>query len=345
MVKRVGGGGTKRKIDKMEKIPKREYRATTFSKRCSGLYSKAAQLCLLADAQIAILATPPSSQSNVSFFSFGHSSVDAVVKAYLTGRRLAPVREEPMEEDIGVLMARKELGLELWWEKESLCESKDPRELMDAVKAMERMLSKLRSGDFVSDEEDVTKSNEIMAKKSNVVLHQGTQEPDETLDIQAVCCVPGDDLPHEGFDKITEEQDQILALCATDNNINGLSGSGLDVYSQEVDIDELIDWTTFESSVFDDGVLDSTQEHQGSLLMNFEAAAHDVSTNPNPPMSVSEGVEEEALVFQNKAANDVSTMNPDDLIYDFEGVVEEEGFVFQNSVLDEDNLQFSDYFN
>ncbi|KAH0923582.1 hypothetical protein HID58_023600 [Brassica napus] len=290
-----GGGGTKRKIDKMEKIPKREYRATTFSKRCSGLYSKAAQLCLLADAQIAILATPPSSQSNVSFFSFGHSSVDAVVNAYLTGQRLAP-----------------ELGLELWWEKESLCESKDPRELMDAVKAMERMLSKLRSGDFVSDEEDLIKSSEIMAK-SDVVLHQGTQEPDETLDIQAVCCVPGDDLPHEGFDKITEVQDQILALCATDNNINGLSGSGLDVYSQEVDIDELIDWTTFESSVFDDGVLDSTQEHQGSLLMNFEAAAHDVSTNPNPPMSVSE--------------------------------VEEEGFVFQNSVLDEDNLQFRDYFN
>ncbi|WZZ74545.1 hypothetical protein YC2023_085915 [Brassica napus] len=254
-----GRGGTKRKIDKMEKIPKREYRATTFSKRCSGLHSKAAQLCLLADAQIAILATPPSSQSNVSFFSFGHSSVDAVVNAYLTGQRLAPVREEPMEEDIGVLMARKELGLELWWEKESLCESKDPRELMDAVKAMERMLSKLRSGDFVSDEEDLI--------KSNVVLHQGTQEPD-------------DDLPHEG----------------------------LDVYNQEMDIDELIDWTTFESSVFDDGVLDSTQELAGINSTNFEAAAHDVSTNPNPPIYnyYHEGVEDEALVFQNKAANDVS---------------------------------------
>ncbi|CAN6876783.1 unnamed protein product [Brassica oleracea] len=323
-----GRGGTKRKIDKMEKIPKREYRATTFSKRCSGLYSKASQLCLLSGAQVAILATPPSSQSNVSFFSFGHSSVDAVVKAYLTGQRLAPVREEPMEEDIGVLMARKELGLELWWEKESLCESKDPRELMDAVKAMERMLSKLRSGDFVSDEEDLI--------KSNVVLHQGTQEPD-------------DDLPHEGFDKTSEEQDQILAICdsfcATDKNVNGLSG-GLDVYNQEMDIDELIDWTTFESSVFDDGVLDSTQELAGINSTNFEAAAHDVSTNPNPPIYnyYHEGVEE-ALVFQNKAANDVSTMNPDDLIYDFEGVVEEEGFVFQNSVLDEDNLKFSDYFN
>ncbi|CAN7101758.1 unnamed protein product, partial [Brassica rapa subsp. narinosa] len=249
MVKRVGGGGTKRKIDKKEKISKREYRATTFSKRCSGLHSKAAQLCLLADAQIAILATPPSSQSNVSFFSFGHSSVDAVVNAYLTGQRLAPVREEPMEEDIGVCLARKELGLELWWEKESLSKSKDRQELMEAIKAMERMLIKLRSGDFVSNykqrEEDL-KNNEMT--KRDVVLHKETQEPDGTLNLQAVCCIPDDDSP-AGCNKITEEQKQILAICDSfcakeDNNINGLSGS-LDRSDQAMDhlmnIDGLID--------------------------------------------------------------------------------------------------------
>ncbi|KAJ4900747.1 MADS-box transcription factor family protein [Raphanus sativus] len=343
MVKSGGRGGTKRKIDKMEKIPKREYRATTFTKRCSGLHSKAAQLCLLTDAQIAILATPPSTHSNVSFFSFGHSSVDAVVNAYLTGQRLAPVREEEsMEEDIGVCMARKELGLECWWEKESLARSKDPRELMDAMKAIERMLSRLRSGEFAIDhnDEDVIKSDETMAKN-------------ETLNLQAVCCVPGDDKI------ITEEQDEILAICDSfcakeeDNNVNGLSGS-LDVYDyQEMDVDELIDFTTYESSIFEGGVLDSTQEHQGSLLMKFEAAgaAHDVSTNPNPPIShvSEEGAEdvEAALVFQNKkawdeAATEVSTMNPYHMIYDFkgvlEGLLEEEAFVF-------DNLQFSDYFN
>ncbi|CAN6911603.1 unnamed protein product [Brassica oleracea var. botrytis] len=351
-----GRGGTKRKIDKMEKIPKREYRATTFSKRCSGLYSKASQLCLLSGAQVAILATPPSSQSNVSFFSFGHSSVDAVVKAYLTGRRLPPVREEPMEEDIGVCLARKELGLELWWEKESLSKSKNRQELMDAINSMERMLSKLRSGDLVSNykqrEEDL-KNNEVT--KTDVVLHKETQEPDKTLDLQAVCCILDDDLA-VGFDKVTEEQDQILAICDSfcaeenNSNINGSSVS-LDRSDQAMDhlmdIDGLIDLeTTYESSAFDYGVLDSTQELAGINSTNFEAAAHDVSTNPNPPIYnyYHEGVEE-ALVFQNIAANDVSTMNPDDLIYDFEGVVEEEGFVFQNSVLDEDNLKFSDYFN
>ncbi|CAH8298562.1 unnamed protein product [Eruca vesicaria subsp. sativa] len=252
MVKRRGG--TKRKIHKMEKITKREYLATTFTKRCSGLHSKAAQLCLLAEAQIAILATPPSTHSNVSFFSFGHSSVDAVVNAYLTGQRLAPVREEPREEDIGILMARKELGLELWWEKESLSKSKDPQELMDAVKSIERVLSKLR--DFLdSNERDSHhQSNEDKNEvaKRDIVLQQGSQEVDETLNLQATCCVRDDDDVAAGFDKITEEEDQILASCDSfcakeDNNINGLSGS-LDVYNQEMDIDELIDWTTFECS-------------------------------------------------------------------------------------------------
>ncbi|KAF8105563.1 hypothetical protein N665_0157s0137 [Sinapis alba] len=303
----VKKGGTKRNIDKMEKITKREYRATTFTKRSFGLHSKAAQLCLLADAQIAILATPPSSQSNVSFFSSGHSSVDAVVNAI-------------SRDNVLLLLFKKSRWKRtlLWWEKESLSKSKNRQELMDAIKAMERMLSKLRSGEFVSDED--LKSNEMA--KSDVVSQRGTQDVDETLnDLQAVCCVPGDDLA-AGFDKnITEEQDQILAICgsfcATDNNknINGLSD----------EMDDLM--MTCESSVFDSGVLDSTQElleTTGSLWMNFD----NVSTNP--------GVEEEALVFQNKTANDISTKNPYP-VYDFEDVLEEEAFVFHNRGLGEDN--------
>ncbi|CAH8298859.1 unnamed protein product [Eruca vesicaria subsp. sativa] len=264
MVKR---GGTKRKI-KMEKIKKREYLATTFTKRCFGLHSKAAQLCLLSGAQIAILATPPTSQSNVSFFSFGHSSVDAVVSAYLTGQRLAPVREETREEDIGILMARKELGLELWWEKESLSKSKNPQELMDAMKSMERILSKLRSGDFVSN----YNQREGDLRKSGVVLHKETQEPDETLDVQASCCIPEFAV---GFDKSREEQDQILAICDSfcateeDNNNMSVLGGSLDRSDQVLmSIDELIDFeTSYESSssALDYGVLDSTQDYGESF--------------------------------------------------------------------------------
>ncbi|KAJ0229773.1 hypothetical protein HA466_0313810 [Hirschfeldia incana] len=133
MVKR---GGTKRKVE-IKKIADKSSKAVTFSKRRDGLFSKAAQLCLLGDAQIAILATPSSSNSNVSFFSFGHSSVDSVVSAYLSGQKPVPVPEESreMREDIGICMARKELGLGYWWEDDNL-ESKSPKEIMEAMESM-----------------------------------------------------------------------------------------------------------------------------------------------------------------------------------------------------------------
>ncbi|CAA7045833.1 unnamed protein product [Microthlaspi erraticum] len=109
-------GGTKRKIE-IEKIAIKNSLSTCYTKRSYGLYSKASQLCLLSGAQIAILATPPSANSTVSFYSYGHSSVDGIVSAFLTGQRPAPVPEESKQtrEDIGVCLARKDLGLGFWW--------------------------------------------------------------------------------------------------------------------------------------------------------------------------------------------------------------------------------------
>lgn len=52
MVKRRG---TKRKAD-VKKITDKNSKAVTFSKRRNGLFSKTAQLCVIGDAQIAILA-------------------------------------------------------------------------------------------------------------------------------------------------------------------------------------------------------------------------------------------------------------------------------------------------
>ncbi|CAH8321823.1 unnamed protein product [Eruca vesicaria subsp. sativa] len=143
MVKR---GGTKRKSD-MKKITDKASRATTFSKRRDGLYSKAAQLCLLSDAQIAILATPSSSNSNASFFSFGHSSVDSIVSAYLSGKRLPPVSRDTkaMREDLGICMSRMDLGLGFWWNDEKLVNSKNREEIMEAMKSMEVLMSHLKA--------------------------------------------------------------------------------------------------------------------------------------------------------------------------------------------------------
>ncbi|CAH8362991.1 unnamed protein product [Eruca vesicaria subsp. sativa] len=143
MVKR---GGTKRKSD-MKKITDKASRATTFSKRRDGLYSKAAQLFLLSHAQIAILATPSSSNSNASFFSFGHSSVDSIVSAYLSGNRLPPVLSDTkaMREDLGICMSRMDLGLGFWWNDEKLVNSKNREEIMEAMKSMEVLMSHLKA--------------------------------------------------------------------------------------------------------------------------------------------------------------------------------------------------------
>ncbi|KAF3517315.1 hypothetical protein DY000_02058886 [Brassica cretica] len=138
-------GGTKRKPE-MKKITNKASRATTFSKRRDGLYSKAAQLCVLSDAQIAILATPSSSSnSNASFFSFGHSSVESVVSAYLAGQRLPPVSSSrDTREDLGICMARKDLGLGFWWDDDKLANSKNPEELMEAMESMKVLMSHLK---------------------------------------------------------------------------------------------------------------------------------------------------------------------------------------------------------
>ncbi|KAF8093673.1 hypothetical protein N665_0381s0032 [Sinapis alba] len=137
----------------MRKITYKNSKAVTFSRRRDGLFSKAAQLCLLGDAQIAILATPSSSNSNVSFFSFGRSSVDSVVSAYLSGQKPVHVPEESkeMREDIGICMARKEQGLGYWWEDEKLA-SKNPEEIMKAMKSMKILL---RDAETLLDEDAV----------------------------------------------------------------------------------------------------------------------------------------------------------------------------------------------
>ncbi|CAH8387423.1 unnamed protein product [Eruca vesicaria subsp. sativa] len=141
MVKR--GGGTKRKPD-MKKIAYKASRATTFSKRRDGLYSKAAQLCVISDAQIAILA---SSNSNASFFSFGHSSVESIVSAYLSGKRPPPVSSDTKatREDLGICMARMNLGLGFWWNNKKLVNSKNREEIMEAMESMEVLMNHLKA--------------------------------------------------------------------------------------------------------------------------------------------------------------------------------------------------------
>ncbi|KAG7533570.1 Transcription factor MADS-box [Arabidopsis thaliana x Arabidopsis arenosa] len=190
----VKKGGTKRKIA-IEMIQKSDYLRVTCTKRREGLFSKASQLCLLSGAQIAILATPPSSESNVSFYSFGHSSVDAVVSSFLSGQRPVPVQEDTKEtrEDVGICLSRKNLGLGFWWNNESLNKSENPQEISDAIDSMWTLLSNIKE---LSAEEALVNDHKGLKKneKSEVVLQHGTQ--DQTLNLKsntsAICCIPNE---------------------------------------------------------------------------------------------------------------------------------------------------------
>ncbi|CAL9242836.1 unnamed protein product, partial [Arabidopsis halleri] len=193
-IRMVKKGGTKRKIA-IEMIQKSDYLRVTCTKRREGLFSKASQLCLLSDAQIAILATPPSSESNVSFYSFGHSSVDAVVSSFLSGQRPVPVQEDTKKtrEDVGICLSRKNLGLGFWWNNESLNKSENPQEISDAIDSMRTLLSNLKE---LSAEEALVNDHKELKKneKSDVVLQHGTQ--DQTLNLKpntsAICCIPNE---------------------------------------------------------------------------------------------------------------------------------------------------------
>ncbi|RID49480.1 hypothetical protein BRARA_H00279 [Brassica rapa] len=214
MVKR---GGTKRKAE-IKKITNKSSKAVTFTKRRDGLFSKAAQLCLLGDAQIAILATPSSSHSNVSFFSFGHSSVDSMVSAYLSGQRPAPppVLEDSkeMREDIAVCMARKELGLGYWWEDEKLLASKSREEIMEAMESMQilwKAAERLREDEAIDFDQ-----------------REGSLEKME-------------DMSNDQTTLISTEDDQIISVCDSFFNYNNNNNAALSATPPDEDDDHQIE--------------------------------------------------------------------------------------------------------
>ncbi|CAL9238014.1 unnamed protein product [Arabidopsis halleri] len=125
-------GGKKRKI-KIKKIENKVAKTVAFTKRRAGLFRKASQLCLLSPGtQIAILATPMTSNSHASFYSFGHSSVDSVVSSLLYDQPPLPANQD------------NRAGLGFWWEDKRFDVSENVEELKDAVDAVSRMLNNVR---------------------------------------------------------------------------------------------------------------------------------------------------------------------------------------------------------
>ncbi|CAN6837936.1 unnamed protein product [Brassica oleracea] len=342
--------GTKRKAT-MEKITKRESAATTFTKRSFGLHSKVSQLCLLTGAQIAVLATPPSanSNSNVSFFSFGHSSVDSIVNAFLTGER--PVREEidDHEEDLGICLARKELGLPQWWEDDALLKSKNPQELSHAINSMSRLLTKiseLRAQDAEAEPplKKQKKNNEETTQKTEPTVQQTLVLPsgssDKTLDY------------NNNNVMTVEELDQIMSTCDSfglphNNNNNSL---------EEIDFDQLIDLDLdFDFDSDNNEAMKMTEPLDQPLLLPYDiCGTPDNNTYSTGEMSLDYGIDTSSVFVDDSLLE--SAMN---CVASVDGFVEtistqeqlQETTIALNSVacddassaFNEDDINFSDF--
>ncbi|XP_010511682.1 PREDICTED: agamous-like MADS-box protein AGL97 [Camelina sativa] len=228
-------GGLKRKIDTGKKIDGKNPRAVAFSKRRKGLFNKASELCLLSDTQIAILATPISSNSHASFYSFGHSSVDNVVSAFLAGQ--TPPRDDDDDEKLG-----------FWWEDESLGNSQNPEELGCAIDSMRKMLHDLKElKNKQRDRVDVTHqqqtldhqpcSSSLCVEVDDVSVNvQGFQDKNSVDDDVSVNV--------QGFQNNTDEEQTLP-------NNDGLLGS-FDGCNQEFDLDQLYDFVTKSEDLWKD---------------------------------------------------------------------------------------------
>ncbi|XP_047319141.1 agamous-like MADS-box protein AGL62 [Impatiens glandulifera] len=71
----------------MTRMSKESNLLVTFSKRRSGLFKKASELCTLCAAEIAVLVFSPAGK----VFSFGHPSVDSVINRFISIRGQGPM--------------------------------------------------------------------------------------------------------------------------------------------------------------------------------------------------------------------------------------------------------------
>ncbi|XP_028792881.1 agamous-like MADS-box protein AGL61 [Neltuma alba] len=78
----------------IEKIPKKSHLQVTFSKRRSGLFKKASELCTLCGVEIAIIVFSPAEKA----FSFGHPEVESIVDRYISRNPTSEAGAHPLVE-------------------------------------------------------------------------------------------------------------------------------------------------------------------------------------------------------------------------------------------------------
>ncbi|KAL5070219.1 hypothetical protein RYX36_021106 [Vicia faba] len=87
----TGRKGRGRQKIEMKKMSNESHLQVTFSKRRSGLFKKASELCTLCGADVALVVFSPSEK----VFSFGHPHIDTIIDRYLS--RVLPQNNGTMQ--------------------------------------------------------------------------------------------------------------------------------------------------------------------------------------------------------------------------------------------------------
>ncbi|CAK7350441.1 unnamed protein product [Dovyalis caffra] len=178
----------------MAKRETAQQRSVTFTKRRHGLFNKAAELCMICNARVAIMATSVCSKEKV--FSFGHSSVDAVFDAFLNGsspleaadddtmRYASSLSQEikELEIEFSTLMQNKKKNVvpqgEFSWELEQFDKSNSIEELQNLVDCLEFLLARANS--------KLNNSSTLGSTSGATVVNYGNNSSAGILDVGSV---------------------------------------------------------------------------------------------------------------------------------------------------------------
>ncbi|XP_002877286.2 uncharacterized protein LOC9311683 [Arabidopsis lyrata subsp. lyrata] len=147
--------GTKRKIE-IEKRFTKQQRSVACSKRRPTLFSKAADLCLLSGANMAVFVTSPDENSDVVYSFSGYSPASEIVDCYLNGK--SPPK---------LINSQSKLGF--WWEDPDLYRYCDDLSELNTIedrmmrtrKHLMDCLEKKEKSQFVSNSDQNPNTDEI----------------------------------------------------------------------------------------------------------------------------------------------------------------------------------------
>ncbi|XP_021888217.1 serum factor response D-like [Carica papaya] len=141
----------KRKIPTQKRETKKQ-RVVTFSKRGTGLFNKAAELCVLCNAQVVILVSAPLAKEK--FYTFAHPNINLLLDTFLNNHVSHPINNynnlstssshQNMEQltpnnNVSKTKKRKRESEEFWGENEDFDVYQTPEEVTSIIEKLENV--------------------------------------------------------------------------------------------------------------------------------------------------------------------------------------------------------------